>query len=322
MEILNPKSTSSAAFIIRPGKEITLYAKGLSGSDTVVVEILELSEAPVFHGDACCDLTKARIEVVRRTPLLCPNGTPVALTAAYPFGTIDTPQGVALGVRLVADPSAVVTVTAEETSGGSGCMSCMCDRPMPPCIDATWTVTGETRCTPTGVQNKEESNCGTVRWAASTTPVKWTATGKTRCTATIIEAEEESQCGDIRWVATTIAVVWKLTGVTRCSNHLVENEEQTQCGETRWTPTTQTCGYCPSMRLSCDNDCSGFGYNVADPKDPAATVEMPSCATTADSIWIYPSAGIGHTIKITNCDGSLIGYAANNSDCAPSCGCA
>jgi len=80
--------------------------------------------------------------------------------------------------------------------------------------------------------------------------------------------------------------------------------------------------YCPSLRLSCSGE-PGFGYHADDPKDPAATVEMAPCAgDPQDSIWIYPTSGTGHTVKVTDCDGVLIGYAANRSDCAPDCGCA
>jgi hypothetical protein len=95
---------------------------------------------------------------------------------------------------------------------------------------------------------------------------------------------------------------------------------------TKTTETIPACPvpvvYCPSLRLSCSGE-PGFGYHVNDPKDPAATVEMAPCAgDPQDSIWIYPASGTGHTVKITDCDGVLIGYAANRSDCAPDCGCA
>jgi hypothetical protein len=76
------------------------------------------------------------------------------------------------------------------------------------------------------------------------------------------------------------------------------------------------------MRLSCDGQ-PGFGFHLMDPKDPAATVEMATCPgdETTDSVWIYPAAGPGHTVKVMDCDGNPIGYAANRSDCAPDCGC-
>jgi hypothetical protein len=77
--------------------------------------------------------------------------------------------------------------------------------------------------------------------------------------------------------------------------------------------------YCPSQPLLD----GGFGYHIADPKDPAATVEIAPCAgdTSTDSIWVYPSAGAGHTAKVTACDGVTIGYGANQSNCAVACPC-
>lgn len=77
--------------------------------------------------------------------------------------------------------------------------------------------------------------------------------------------------------------------------------------------------YCPSQPLLD----GGFGYHIADPKDPAATVEIAPCAgdTSTDSIWVYPTAGAGHTAKVVSCDGTLIGYGANQSNCAVTCPC-
>lgn len=58
-----------------------------------------------------------------------------------------------------------------------------------------------------------------------------------------------------------------------------------------------------------------------DPKDPAATVEMADCDGIEDSVWIYPAPGAGHTVKVMDCNGTLVGYAANQSACAADCGC-
>jgi hypothetical protein len=344
VEILSPDSTSSAAFVIASGKQITLSAKGLTGTDTVVVEILELSSAPDFTGNPCCDLQKSRIEVVRRTPLLCPNGTAVALTAAYPWGVLDSPQGVTLGVRLVADPAALVSVELNESAADS-CMTCICDKP---CVDAQWKITGDTRCSGTNIEAKEVSNCGTVRWTvtgpqtwvASGTvrcrngrieneeandcdkkrwvdagPVVWTATGETRCRNGKVEAEEATVCNDKRWTPGA-NVTWTATGQTRCENNLVENEEANNCGELRWTATATLCGFCPSVRMACDGS-PGYAFHDSDIRDPAATVSIDPCPgdTSFDRMWIYPSAGPGHTIKVRIC-GELLGYAANCSDCA------
>jgi hypothetical protein len=77
--------------------------------------------------------------------------------------------------------------------------------------------------------------------------------------------------------------------------------------------------YCPSQRLLD----GGYGYHINDPKDPAATVELAPCPgdTSTDSIWVYPTAGTGRTAKVTACDGTTIGYGANQSNCAVTCPC-
>lgn len=335
-----------------------------------------------------------------------------------------------------------------------------------PCQDTSWNSTGETRCNGGNVEEREESNCGTVRWTVIGAQT-WTATGDTRCNNNVVEQEETNDCGKTRWVATTSVCgfcpsypvprdlcdgqaayafrecdtkdplatveiadcdggnkvyIYPTCGdghsipVTDCDGILlgyaantsacVQNEtlymevsalptldvnpievkslptvevapieieslpivevapigieslpvlevapieiEALPAIEVKrhvvaseiyqgklyyvWSDGTKTeeslpaepVVYCPSLRLSCDDNQPGFGFHLLDPKDPAATVEMAPCAgdTSVDSIWIYPSAGVGHTVKVTDCDGNIIGYAVNRSDCAPECGCA
>jgi len=73
------------------------------------------------------------------------------------------------------------------------------------------------------------------------------------------------------------------------------------------TPT-----YCPTQPLLD----GGFGYLAADPKDPAATVEIAPCDGSEPSIWIYPTSGVGHTVPVLDCSSSVIGYGADASSCA------
>jgi len=286
MLLVGPNLETSTVFVIASGRQVTLSAQGLAAGDVVYVEIVTLSSAPEFKGNVCCDIGKINIEVLSAVPLKCPDGSLVTLTADYPFVVLDGPQMVTMRVRVEAAlPGAAISVELNETASETGCALCACRTT--PCVDTTWGPTGETRCAAGNIENKEESNCGTLRW-------------------TVVGPQ-----------------TWVPTGETRCANHLIENQEVNGCGTLRWTPTTLTCGYCPSLPLSCDGLNSGYGYHIDDPKDPAATVEMAPCAgdTSVDSIWIYPTAGEGHTIKELDCDGTLIGYAANRSDCAAECGC-
>ena len=227
--LLDPFRTATSAqtaFFIQTGSQITLQATGLSGADYVVVEILELSKTPESFGDPCCMILPVDVQVIRRIPLLCPDGTEARLTAAYPVGVLTGPQEVTLGVRVVADPSAVISVESRQTMASGPCTLCICDR-VPP---------------------------------APTPPPP---------------------------------------------------------------PPPAPPVYCASVRLSCSGE-PGYGYHTNDARDPAATVLMAPCPgdNFADAVYVYPTPGEGHTVKLVECDGTLIGYGVNRSACAPDdCGC-
>ena len=231
MEILNPLSSISnaqTAFSIPLGKQITLHAKGLAGDDKVFIEILELSKAPEFNGNPCCTFYRNDIQVIARTPLLCPDGRPAVLSADYPVGTLDAPQNVTLGVRVEADDAATVTIELYETES-DGCLNCVCDRP---CVDEVWTPTGVTRCTATEVEAEEKSNCGTARWVV-VGPVTWTETGAQKCEDEKVFVQEANDCGTLRWVEKG-PQTWTETGVKKCEDEKVFVQEVNDCGALRW----------------------------------------------------------------------------------------
>ena len=76
------------------------------------------------------------------------------------------------------------------------------------------------------------------------------------------------------------------------------------------------CGYIPAyygtyeIRDITGELLMGYGFSFTDVPDPAATVTLldevnnPLCL-------IYPTAGAGHTVQITDSSGNLIGYAIN-----------
>jgi hypothetical protein len=78
--------------------------------------------------------------------------------------------------------------------------------------------------------------------------------------------------------------------------------------------------FCPSVRLLD----GGYGYHEYDERDPAATVVIAPCAGdgSVDKIYVYPTPAPGRTARQNDCDGNLIGYGVNRSDCAADCGCA
>ena len=85
------------------------------------------------------------------------------------------------------------------------------------------------------------------------------------------------------------------------------------------TPSAAGIIYCPTRALLD----GGYGYHAADPRDPAATVELAPCAgdLSTDPIYIYPVAAPGRTAKVLDCAGNAIGYGVNKSVCAPPCPC-
>jgi len=341
---------NSVAIYVNAPQEIIAY--GLVAGDKITVEIALLgSMLPQFvvFGCSLVDNSTQAMPIAAVAPYVvcgCPvqaNVTSPRIVIERPGAYIITFTGPSFGDAVVmAEPATAEAVDEFEAACTSLCI----------CEDTTWTPTGETRCFAGNVEQQEKSNCDNIRWTVIG-PQTWVATGDVRCVSGNVEQKETNDCGEIRWtvsgpqtwVPTGVTncgllnvniqevndcgtlrwvsgpvVTWTATGETRCENHLVERKEVNDCGTIRWTATTTVCGYCPSLPLSCDGMNSGYGYHIDDPKDPAATVEMAPCPgdTSVDAIWIYPSAGTGHTVKALNCDGTLIGYAANNQ-CAVCC---
>jgi hypothetical protein len=83
-------------------------------------------------------------------------------------------------------------------------------------------------------------------------------------------------------------------------------------------PPAPTPGPCPSVRVST----GGFLFHATDVTDPLATLLIEDCDGIALG-YGYPTAGPGHTAELWSCaqPSVLLGYAANQSDCAPPCPC-
>lgn len=79
--------------------------------------------------------------------------------------------------------------------------------------------------------------------------------------------------------------------------------------------------YCPSFLYdACGCDEVGYGYRDNALKDPAATVQVTACDGST-VMWIYPTAGVTgkvrHEIPYIENGTTVLGYLANQSDCAP-----
>lgn len=109
-------------------------------------------------------------------------------------------------------------------------------------------------------------------------------------------------------------VSWVDTGETKCMNHLVYTQQVSNCDTLRWEATTQKCGYCATVKFTfCGEDCDAAYAFVVGDADPDATVQVDICGE--DPIMIYPTSNAQHNIALRDCDGTLIGYAANSPGC-------
>jgi len=71
--------------------------------------------------------------------------------------------------------------------------------------------------------------------------------------------------------------------------------------------------FCASYWLANDTiPFNGYAYTAGDYTDPSATVIY-------GDLLLYPTAEEGHTVKVTDVSGALVGYAANQSACAGCC---
>ena len=50
-----------------------------------------------------------------------------------------------------------------------------------------------------------------------------------------------------------------------------------------------------------------------DLKDCDATVEVAPCSGAGPSVWVYPTPRPGATAPVYTCDGTIVGYAPNQS---------
>lgn len=296
MNIIKHPLLESDVLYIPAGRQVTFEAFGLSGADTVEFDLLELSKAPEATGDYCCVVPSSAVEVLSATPMRCADGRLTRLTAEFPVGTMDGPQGVYFRARVNAPPAAIITVDAHDTEV-KGCARCICDIP---CEITGWTPTAVYRCDEsTGqYQEREDSNCGTSRWT-DLRAVAWTPTGETRCTATNVEVQEVNDCGDTRWV-TGAALTWALTGETRCSATNVEVQEANNCGDLRWvtgaaltwTPTGETRCTATNVEVQEVNDCGALRWTVGVALNWVATGETRCNGTNVERQEVNDCGGL------------------------------
>jgi hypothetical protein len=91
------------------------------------------------------------------------------------------------------------------------------------------------------------------------------------------------------------------------------------------TPSdSEGCMTCACDEAEIDKICAsypmfggGFGFIAGDVTDPEATVTMTACDGKAPAIKLYPTPRPGANTPQYDCNGAVIGYAMNRSNCAP-----
>jgi hypothetical protein len=120
MRIVSSEQDESDLFKIDIGKQVTLLATGLTGTDKVVIDIVALTSVGGPSGDPCCPGPVTLPDIGWSAPLTrkCPCDYPeaVEMTATQPWVVLDAPQEFWLRARVVADPLSVVEVFKQDTN--------------------------------------------------------------------------------------------------------------------------------------------------------------------------------------------------------------
>jgi hypothetical protein len=274
-------------------KQVTVAALGLPPGATVTFEMVQLSSPTRdILQPGCCEVPLDRLaNETSWQPLMCCEGQPVRVNTANPFIVLDAPQAVRLralitGYDFSAAPFTGEVIVYESTSTiTSDTMRGCCADPVviPPPDTATVSICPVPACFTWGGTQYNSV-------AAFVNDVKALVSGATYNPATCtFSADAGSVFPDL----TVVACVPVIPPVEYCASL------RTDSGE---------CGGCPQE--------TGYMYRTGDNTDPAATVAVLDC--NGDTVgYIYPTAGVGHTVPYYDGGDTAIGYLSNQSTCAP-----
>jgi hypothetical protein len=140
------------------------------------------------------------------------------------------------------------------------------------------------------------------------------ATGATRFRVTALKPVIVIDSPQHSWLRAVYSGSSLGTFTVTATETTVENVDESLRGCAVDATIVVVSSYCPSIPLMD----GGFGFHLVDPVDPAATVELATCSGLPnESVWIYPAPSVGNTTQVTDCDGNILGYGRNRSDCAP-----
>ena len=182
-----------------------------------------------------------------------------------------------------------------------------------------WQPTGLLDCRGSDLFQQEVNQYGRFRWVDTGRDCGWQATGELQCRVDGLYQRERNEAGDFRWTRIAPDCQWVPTGERQCrTDHREWQLERNRAGDYRWTQTGDVCGYDPTYPLPC----GGWAFGPGDVRDPAATVQLTDCVdNVGQGIWLYPTAGPGHTVPVYDCiadfycltPDDIEGYAANQT---------
>ena len=354
--IVKSGESKSKPFKIPSGKQITLFATGLSGDDYVEVLLVAITPAGP-RGGICCPGPVVLPGLGSLYPLnrVCCDcePVPVRLTAENPWFILREPQEVEMIVHVVADLEAVVEVSMSITEATGSheqapCPEVLCP-PVTIAIDsitqnsAVVSITGGPATVSLG--GMEQYGVGPFMFQGLEPAKFYVASALSDCgskASTTVSTEAPPPCPA---VTVTVSAVTQTSAVVAITGGpatvKVGADEQygngpftfaglapnkfftvmatNDCGA-RASTTLQTLAtgdYCASIPSPWPS--RGFLFHPNDTRDPAASVMVTYNGVQQG--YGYPAPGAGHTTAVTDRDGSVLAYAANVSDCAPPCAC-
>lgn len=295
--LFNPSSISGVSLVnFTIDSQVTVAALGLPAGATVTFEMVQIS-SPVRETicPGSCEIPPVQFpSETAWQPLMCCEGQPVRVNTANPYIVLDAPQHVRLRALVTGYdfsaapfPGEIIVYPSTSTITNDVMRGCCPDPvavvPPAPQVTATVSICPVPACFTWG--GAQYSSI-----AAFVNDVKDLVPGAgynpTTCT---FSAPAGTVFPDLTIVACVPVV----------------------------TPTT----YCPSFYLDvCGCNEVGYAYRDNALRDPAATVQILDCLNQT-AAYVYPTSGVTGAVRheVPYYENAvLVGYAANQSDCAPS----
>jgi hypothetical protein len=295
--LFNQSSLSGVSLVnFTIDSQVTVAALGLPTGVTVTFEMVQIS-SPIREQmcPGSCEIPAVQLPTETAwQPLMCCEGQPVRVNNANPYIVLDAPQHVRLRALVTgydfseaSFPGEVIVYPSTSTITNDAMRGCCADPvvvpPPAPAVTATVSLCPVPPCFTWGGAEYQSI-------AAFVSDIKALVPGAgynpTTCT---FSAPAGTVFPDLTIVA---------------------------CEPQPPAPPE----YCPSFYLdTCGCNEAGYAYRDNALRDPAATVAIVDCLG-GTAAWVYPTAGITGVVRheVPYYENNvLLGYAANQSDCAP-----